>query len=69
MKGFRAYFDVPAADAARLSISFNDVATGIGYIMPNGEIEVGSMYNMQGQKVKNAGKGIYIINGKKVVMK
>lgn len=69
LKGFRAYFDVPAADAARLSISFNDVATGIGYIMPNGEIEVGSMYNMQGQKVQNAGKGIYIINGKKVVMK
>ena len=68
-KGFRGYFDVPASDAARLSISFDDVATGIGVFTTDGELEVGNMYNMQGQKVQHAGKGIYIINGKKVVLK
>jgi hypothetical protein len=68
-KGFRGYFDVPASEAARLSISFDDVATGIGVFTTDGELEVGNMYNMQGQKVQHAGKGIYIINGKKVVLK
>lgn len=29
----------------------------------------GALYNLNGQRVKNAAKGLYIINGKKVVMK
>jgi hypothetical protein len=29
----------------------------------------GAIYNMQGMRVKNAGKGLFIINGKKVVVK
>jgi hypothetical protein len=28
-----------------------------------------SIYNLQGQHVKNAGKGIYVVNGKKVIVK
>ena len=42
-------------------------ATGINTI--NAEFENGAVYNLQGQKVMKAQKGLYIINGKKVVVK
>ena len=35
----------------------------------NAEAANGTIYNLQGQKVEKAQKGLYIINGKKVVMK
>lgn len=67
LKAFRAYFTTTGE--ARMSIRFNDgTTTGIG-ITTDGEIEVGEMYNLQGQKVQGAQKGLYIINGKKVVRK
>jgi len=33
------------------------------------DLENATIYNMNGQRVEKAGKGLYIINGKKVVMK
>ena len=35
----------------------------------NSNVDIKSIYNLNGQKVENARKGLYIINGKKVVMK
>lgn len=67
MKGFRAYFTAPAG--ARMIINIDGEATGIGTITTDGELELGTMYNLQGQKVQGAQKGLYIINGKKVVRK
>ncbi|MBR6320922.1 MAG: choice-of-anchor D domain-containing protein [Prevotella sp.] len=67
MKGFRAYFTAPAG--ARMIINIDGEATGIGTITTDGMLEVGAMYNLQGQKVQGAQKGLYIINGKKVVRK
>lgn len=52
-----------------------DVADGISEINSNVEVLNGAVYNMNGVKVRNAGetlnglKGLYIINGKKVVLK
>jgi hypothetical protein len=60
---------VGAADA-RTFIGFDDegTTTAIDRIaaekMVNGEV-----YNLQGQRVAQPTKGLYIVNGKKVVMK
>ena len=47
------------------------VRTGdvVGINTINAEAENGAIYNLQGQKVQKAQKGLYIINGKKVVIK
>lgn len=68
MKGFRAYFDLPAGATARLAIY--DDATGITTILDAKELNNdGKVYNLNGQRVENAHKGLYIVNGKKVVVK
>ena len=67
LKAFRAYFT--ATEGARMSISFDDGTQGITALTTDGEIEIGTMYNLQGQKVQGTQKGLYIINGKKVVRK
>ena len=46
---------------------YSTVDTGINTL--KAEIENGSVYNLNGQKVEKAQKGLYIINGKKVVIK
>ena len=45
-----------------------DVETGIGEITDNREQSTG-VYDLQGRKVENPAKGIYIIDGKKVLVK
>lgn len=55
-------------DAARLSFSFGDETTGIMNFTPalsEGE----GVYDLQGRKVVQPTKGLYIQNGKKVIMK
>ena len=68
LKGFRAYFDVTGTGARATSFVIDDTTTGIigidGTVIENGKI-----YNLNGQKVQNAQKGLYIVNGKKVVIK
>ena len=56
-----------------ISIIWDDTATRLGNI-PADDNHVnrnldGTIYNLQGQKVENPTRGIYIINGKKVVIK
>ena len=69
VKGFRAYFDLPAtADAARLA--FTDESTGITTVIAAGELTDGKAFDLQGRNVQNLKKGgLYIINGKKQVVK
>ena len=68
MKGFRAYFELPeGANGARLS--FYDDATGITTVIGADELNDDKAYNLGGQRVQNPKKGLYIINGKKVVIK
>jgi len=47
---------------------YNGIPTGINSIFAEA-VENGKVYNLQGQKVQNAQKGLYIVNGKKVVLK
>jgi len=73
MKAFRAYFefaDVLASvegSSAPVFISFDNETTGI----KNVEQTTGDnkYYNLNGQYVENPGKGLYIQNGKKVIIK
>ena len=54
-------------DAARLRIVFND-ASGISTVMKNGD-DANSVYDLQGRRVMEPTKGLYIMNGKKVMVK
>ena len=66
IKPFRAYFkDVPAG--ARLM--FFDETTGISEVMGNTEKASGIYYDLQGRRIAQPQKGLYIVNGKKVVLK
>lgn len=73
-KNHKSYMELPA-DAvpagAKVMLSFgnwdND-ATGIESINANVD-DNDNLYNLQGQRVNNAGKGIYIKNGKKIFVK
>lgn len=62
----RAYLHVAGSSEARLAVVFGD-ATGISSVKAAADGE--AVYNLSGQRVKNAQKGIFIIGGKKVVVK
>ncbi len=70
IKGFRAYFSVAADAPAGIKAFFEggDFATGISGIDAE-NVSNGAIYNLAGQRVEKAQKGIFIINGKKVLVK
>ena len=64
-----AYLAIPEAQAKGIDvIGLNGDATGISTI-ENADMQNGEVYNLQGQKVNRAQKGVYIVNGKKVILK
>ena len=66
MKGTRAYID--AKNPAEVKLCIDGVATAISEI--NADVqESGVIYNLAGQRISKATKGIFIKNGKKVVVK
>ena len=68
MKGLRAYFVFPVNVAAKLN--FDGETTGINNIETEATVN-GKVYNLNGQYVGNSlnglKKGIYVVNGKKVI--
>ena len=68
----KAYLQIPTASvpaAARMAVVFNDETTGISHI-ENGALRMdNSVYNLRGQRVAQPKKGLYIVNGKKVMVK
>lgn len=69
----KAYVTVPASafttPSRSLSISFDDETTGISRI-ENGELKIeNSVYDLQGRRVTKPMKGLYIKNGKKIIVK
>lgn len=73
MNGLRAYFIVPEnTDINKLRANIDGTATSLGAIF-NTEENNAPVYNLQGQRVGNSlgslKSGIYIKNGKKVVVK
>lgn len=64
-----AYLVLPEASATRFySIQFGGETTGINEVNAAAEAD-GAYYTLQGVKTSKAAKGIYIHNGKKVVIK
>ena len=68
MNGFRGYLEGELSSAR---ISIFDETTGISRIYDANEVfgKDAKVYNLSGQKVENAKKGVYIVNGRKVVVK
>lgn len=67
----KAYLETTEAlssGASRLNIVFDDEATGINTVQGEGNT-VNGYYNLSGQQVSQPTKGLYIVNGKKVIIK
>lgn len=74
LKAGKAYlsttFDVTAAPAARLDIVFDGETTAIKSIANSQEQNANNLfYDLQGRRVAQPTKGLYIMNGKKVIVK
>jgi len=63
----KAYLEVPATEARTLYI--NGETTGINNVENAAQLSFGTVYNMAGQRVSQPTRGLYIMNGKKVVVK
>ena len=62
----KAYLVMPGAGAPELGVDFGGT-TGINAIQK--QAENGEYYNLAGQRVAQPTKGLYIVNGKKVILK
>ena len=69
----KAYLDLTefVAEARQLSIVFDDEeTTGISNVdITKPEVKDNVYYNLNGQRVANPSKGLFIVNGKKVIIK
>jgi len=63
---FRAYLTAQAS-ASRIAISYDNVATGIQTVAAQQTDD--TVYDLQGRRVSAPTKGLYIVGGKKVMMK
>ncbi len=69
MKGFRAYFEVTGkAQGAKAMVMIDNSVTSIKTIL-NESLQSEQVYDLQGRMVTRPTKGLYIVNGKKVVIK
>ena len=70
MQSFRAYLKPKADTDSRVELYIDGIATGIETIdadMPKSSDN--AIYNLNGQRVQKAQRGLYIMNGKKVLVK
>lgn len=65
---YKAYLNLTGIQAAKLSISFNDNVTAINNATLTQE-KTSSIYDLSGRKSNKLQKGIYIVNGKKIIVK
>ena len=67
----KAYLHINSSDDARAFLLFASETNGISTSLMNNEqrINDNAVYNLRGQRVSQPTKGLYIINGKKVVVK
>lgn len=74
LKALRGYFVAPSSESgAQMAIRIDDTTTSIAAINGNAATMNGKVYNLSGQYVGNdvkaLPKGIYIVNGKKYIVK
>lgn len=63
----KAFLMIPGNGARELKVVFADDATGINAVVAEESVE--GVYNLNGQRVAAPAKGLYIVNGKKVILK
>ena len=68
IKGFRAYFEIPEGAPVKALVFQDDLATDVR-IVPVDSQEVEGLFDLAGRRVQKAHQGIFIQNGKKVVVK
>jgi hypothetical protein len=67
---FHAYFEIPGptqASSFELNTDDESTQTGIGHTEITEKAD--AIYDLQGRRVENPKKGLYIVNGRKVVIK
>ena len=73
LKAGKAYlsttYDVTAAGAPSLAIVIDGETTGIAEVRSKMEDVRGDFFDLQGRKVAQPSKGLYIVNGRKVIVK
>lgn len=70
IKGLRSVFQIPTTTNAKaLVIQFADTADAIATVDAEGNLIDGPIYNIVGQQMSKPQRGVYIINGKKVLVK
>lgn len=71
IKPFRAYLTYTGGGTPTPNFVIDGDVTGIAHINADGQInlEEGAFYNLNGQRVSQPTKGLYIVNGKKVILK
>ena len=65
----KAYLEISGSGAPMLAITGNEGTTGIVGLTPALSQGEGACYDLSGRRVENPTNGIYIVNGKKVVIK
>ena len=65
----KAYLKIAVANAAPLEIDFDGETTGVNTLNVERGTLNGEVYNLNGQRVAQPTKGLYIVNGRKVVVK
>jgi hypothetical protein len=72
LKPFRAYFTETAGGSVKanvISLNFDDTETGLINLNDNDTHHDNKVYDLSGRQVAQPRRGLYIINGKKVVIK
>ena len=69
LRAYSAYLDASDVAARTLTFDFGGEATAISGIEAQMFMKNNKFYNLNGQRVENPTKGLYIVNGKKVVIK
>ena len=67
LKGMRAYIQAPANANVALFVDGEGTITGIETI-ENSELTIDNVYNLNGQRVTQPRKGLFIVNGKKLII-
>ena len=65
----KAYLQLSAQATASRILIFDDDATGISDVKSQKTDATGEYFNLSGQRVAQPTKGLYIVNGKKVIIK
>lgn len=68
VKPFRAYLTAQGA-GAKIRINFQDESSAINAVENDRAADKAEIFNMAGQRVNNMTRGLYIVNGKKVLVK